>query len=267
MTTGEFRFIPIDRLIINRSERQRSKLDGVDMIAGSVRKRGGFINPPLVTRDYVVVCGEQRVEAAKRNALTGIACQITDVTDPVELRVLQLEENTKRTKLPWPDERRVIAELHKIYCEQAELRGEKWTQEDTAREHEMDQTQVSKYLKIAEKLEEGDPEVLKAIEDGESCAAVTNMIEVKEERRHLERQRELERNVNAKKPPPSSVIHADFTQWVKTYDGDRFNFIHCDFPTGSARTSGIRAIRSLFTADTRILRRITGDWWWHCART
>jgi ParB-like chromosome segregation protein Spo0J len=235
MTSGEFRFVPIDLIWVNPDERQRSKLDGVDRIAGSVRKRGGFINPPLLTRDYELVCGEQRVEAAKQNGHTGIVCQITDVTDPVELRVLRLEENTKRTPLSWPDERRVISELHKIYCEQAKARGENWTQEDTAREHGMDQTQVSKYLKIAEKIEVDDPEVLKAIADGESCWAVTKMIEVKEERKALEQQREFERKVNAKagqKPPRSSIICADFTQWVKTYDDDRFNFVHCDFPYG-----------------------------------
>jgi hypothetical protein len=41
----------------------------------------------------------------------------------------------------------------------------------------------------------------------------------------------LERKAG-QKPPPSSIICADFTQWVKTYDGDRFNFVHCDFPYG-----------------------------------
>lgn len=66
MTTGEFRSVPIDIIRVNQDERQRSKLDGVDRIAGSVRKRGGFINPPLITRDYRRICGEQRVEAAKQ---------------------------------------------------------------------------------------------------------------------------------------------------------------------------------------------------------
>lgn len=153
MTTGEFRSVPIDIIWVNQDERQRSKLDGVDRIAGSVRKRGGFINPPLITRDYRLICGEQRVEAAKQRGHTAIVCQITDVTDPTELRVLQLEENTVRTNLSWEDEGRTVAKLHKAYCEQAKARGEKWSQDDTALELGMDQPQVSKYLKIAEKIE------------------------------------------------------------------------------------------------------------------
>jgi ParB-like chromosome segregation protein Spo0J len=228
MTTGEFRSIPIDAITVDRSERQRSKLDGVDRIAGSVRKRGGFINPPLVTRDYKLICGEQRLEVAKQRGHTAIVCQITDVTDPLEQIILELEENTVRTNLSWEDERRTVAKLHKAYCEQAKACGEKWTQEDTERELDMDQTQVSRYLKIAETIEQGDPEVLKAIADGESCSAVTNMIERKEERKALERERrELE-----KEPPPSSIIRADFTQWVETHKSPLFNFVHCDFPFG-----------------------------------
>lgn len=113
MTTGEFRSVPIDIIWVNQDERQRSKLDGVDRIAGSVRKRGGFINPPLITRDYRLICGEQHVEAAKQRGHTAIVCQITDVTDPMELRVLQLEENTVY------EPRRTVAKLHKAYCEQA----------------------------------------------------------------------------------------------------------------------------------------------------
>ena len=91
MTTGEFRSVPIDIIWVNQDERQRSKLDGVDS--------GGFINPPLITRDYRRICGEQRVEAAKQRGHTAIVCQITHVTDPTELRVLQLEENTVRTNV------------------------------------------------------------------------------------------------------------------------------------------------------------------------
>src|SRR5438105_2221358 len=99
MTSGEFRPIPIESITVNRSERQRSKLDGVDTIADSARKRGGFINPPLVTRDHVLVSGEQRLEAAKQNGYTAVTCQYTDVTDPVELRVIELEEKHQAHEL------------------------------------------------------------------------------------------------------------------------------------------------------------------------
>lgn len=29
-----------------------------------------------------------------------------------------------------------------------------------------------------------------------------------------------------------SIINADFCEWAKTYTGDKFNFLHCDFPYG-----------------------------------
>jgi hypothetical protein len=65
MTTGEFRSVPIDIIWVNQDERQRSKLDGVDRIAGSVRKRGGFINPPLITRDYRLEARRKRSEESE----------------------------------------------------------------------------------------------------------------------------------------------------------------------------------------------------------
>jgi hypothetical protein len=32
--------------------------------------------------------------------------------------------------------------------------------------------------------------------------------------------------------PPPSVLNEDFIKWAPTCTGDKFNFIHCDFPYG-----------------------------------
>jgi hypothetical protein len=31
---------------------------------------------------------------------------------------------------------------------------------------------------------------------------------------------------------PDSIWNLDFNEWAKTYDGPKFNFVHCDFPYG-----------------------------------
>lgn len=33
--------------------------------------------------------------------------------------------------------------------------------------------------------------------------------------------------------PEKPVINASFPDWIKTYDGPKFNFVHCDFPYGT----------------------------------
>ena len=229
MMSGEFHHIDIGLITIDRDKRYRRKLTDIEELARDIAKRG-LINPITLDRNNKLWAGEQQLAAVKLLGRTTIACQYTDELDPLELEALELAENIKRVPLEWEEERCMVARYHKTKCEQAKLRGEKWTQEDTERELVMDQSQVSRYVKIAEKIEKGDPEVLKAIADGESCSAVTNMIERKEDRQALEQQREFA--VAGQKPPPSPIIRADFTQWVKTYDGDRFNFVHCDFPYG-----------------------------------
>jgi ParB-like chromosome segregation protein Spo0J len=103
----------------------------------------------------VVWAGERRLAAVKLLKRPTIYCQYTDEIDPLEKEALELEENVKREPLEWEEERRMVAKYHKTKCEQAKLRREKWTQEDTARQLIMDQPQVSRYLKIADRIEGG----------------------------------------------------------------------------------------------------------------
>jgi len=232
MMSGEFHHIEVASIKVNRDERYRRNLTGIEELAADIAKRG-LINPITLDRNNVLRAGERRLAAVKLLKRTTIDCHYTDELDPLELEALELEENIKRMPLEWEEERCMVAKYHRTKCEQAKLRREKWSQEDTARELTIDQTQVSRYLKIAGRIEAGDPDVLKAISEGKSCSTVTNMIDRKDDRKALEAIREIEMFVNGKtgqKLPP--IINADFTKWVETYDGDRFNFVHCDFPYG-----------------------------------
>jgi len=50
-------------------------------------------------------------------------------------------------------------------------------------------------------------------------------------RAEAERQ-DLERTHGFTAEKPKEILNTDFCEWAKTYDGPRFNFIHCDFPYG-----------------------------------
>src|SRR5215471_1418614 len=53
--------------------------------------------------------------------------------------------------------------------------------------------------------------------------------------RRIAEDNELLNRVNGTVPPvaePEPILNLDFNQWVKTYEGPRFNFVHCDFPYG-----------------------------------
>jgi DNA methylase len=50
-------------------------------------------------------------------------------------------------------------------------------------------------------------------------------------RAEAERQ-ERERIYGFTAEKPKDILNEDFCEWAKTYDGPRFNFLHCDFPYG-----------------------------------
>ena len=58
MTSGNFSSAPISSIIVNRDERQRRKLEGIEELAESIN-RIGLINPIVVTPDLVLVAGER----------------------------------------------------------------------------------------------------------------------------------------------------------------------------------------------------------------
>jgi hypothetical protein len=44
---------------------------------------------------------------------------------------------------------------------------------------------------------------------------------------------EARRQARMRRPTSKTALNEDFREWVKAYDGDKFNFIHCDFPYGA----------------------------------
>lgn len=55
----------------------------------------------------------------------------------------------------------------------------------------------------------------------------------------------------AQNAPPENLICADFLEWAKTYDGPRFNFLHCDFPYGVGLFDGARLSADHAYEDTK----------------
>jgi hypothetical protein len=45
-------------------------------------------------------------------------------------------------------------------------------------------------------------------------------------------QLQRKRNPKAEEVESGPILNVDFKEWVRTYEGDKFNFIHCDFPYG-----------------------------------
>lgn len=50
--------------------------------------------------------------------------------------------------------------------------------------------------------------------------------------------------VPPKAPPVESILHTDFASWLATYDGPKFNLLHCDFPYGIGVFDGKQGVGS-----------------------
>lgn len=229
MTSGTFRSHPIASIIVDRADRQRRELRGIDELAESIQ-RIGLINPIVITQDHVLVAGERRLTAVRQLGWTHVSVQFAEDLSDYELQAIELEENIKRENLPWQDEVAAIDKFHKLKA----AHEQEWSQEDTAVALGVTQSMVSKHLLVAAAM---DNEVVR---DADRFSAALNIVQRNAERKKSSVLDSI-KPVIAKvidepdAPPPEPVIpllNVSFHDWQETYNGHKFNLIHCDFPYG-----------------------------------
>lgn len=223
MTSGQFASFPVDQIYIDRANRQRRTLEGIDELAASIH-RVGLIHPPVIERDGQLRVGERRMTAIKQLGWTHVPVQFIDELDEHQLKQVELEENLRRLNLTWHDE---CMAVHEYY----ELRKSEpgWNQEMAADALGYTQQFVSAHLDVARELIKGN----ELIKEAPRFTVARNIVQ---RSRAREKQSTIQGLPGATVVEPEkehSVLHADFHEWVKkSWDGPKFNFIHCDFPYG-----------------------------------
>lgn len=234
MTSGNFQSVLIDSIIIDREGRQRRAVDKVEELAASL-KEIGLIHPPVITREGVLVAGERRVTAAKQLGWTSIAVQYTDELDDLALHLIELEENVKRSDLTWQEQTIAIEQFHALKRQ----RDPEWNITKTAENLGVSVSSVSKHIAVAKELEK--PEVKTAPKFSTALGLVTRAAERKQRAASKDLDASLAVAVAPEgAPPPEPAeparavqLHvADFNKWARAYEGEPFNFLHCDFPYG-----------------------------------
>ena len=239
MTSAAFASVPLDSVAVLRDQRQRRELRSVPELAESIRAVG-LINPPVVTRDLVLVAGERRLEACRSLGWTAIPVQYSDEIDPTLLHLIELEENVKRLDLTWQEHNDAVAEYHRLCA----ASNPEWTKARTARELGMSDSAVSKHIAVAEERN-AKPE---AFEQADKFTSALNIANRQIERRKAGAERKLTAlppAMRAEKigdkpvvPPPTeparraSILTTSFSEWCLEPQPQLFNLIHCDFPYG-----------------------------------
>lgn len=86
--------VDIDKIQVHK--RIRKDMGNLDTLKDSM-KRYGLLNPITLTRNYELVAGQRRLEAAKQLGWSSIQANLIETADPVTLLELELEENTQRS--------------------------------------------------------------------------------------------------------------------------------------------------------------------------
>lgn len=233
MTSGKFSSAPISSIVVNRDERQRRKLEGIDELAESIN-RIGLINPLVVTPDLVLVAGERRYTAMKTLGWTDVPIQYTTDLSEYDLAVIELEENVKRVDLSWQDQCLAIEKFHSLKAKHET----DWNKEATAQALGLSEREVNRHISVAKEIIGGNERVANA----DRFTMALNLVTREAERRRDSVLEDIEVKAAAvqvpkeqgeappKKVPP--LIHDDFHEWAAAYTGVPFNLLHCDFPYG-----------------------------------
>lgn len=220
MTSGQFSSFPVDQITIH-PDRQRKENLSVEDLVPSIRDRG-LINPIVITRDGALVAGERRLIAVRSLGWTQVSVQFVEDLDPVQLHLIELEENVKRKNLTWQDECTAMLRYHELQCSL----DPEWNQERSAQALGMAAPTFTERVNVAKEIVGGNTRVAEAPK-----FSTAKNITV----RSAARKRDSALADIFEEPPPSKeapLLNADFREWSKSYDGPKFNFLHCDFPYG-----------------------------------
>jgi ParB/RepB/Spo0J family partition protein len=228
VTSGNFTSLSIGAIHVDREARQRKELPNIPVLADSI-KHHGLIHPIVVDRENKLIAGERRLEACRSLGWTHITCQYVDELDALAARAIELEENVKREALPWQDEVKAIQEYHELRASEEPT----WTQEDTATALSIAPQTVATKIAVAKELVAGNAMVAEA----PRYSTARGIVRRAEERRDEEALaavsvRPKVSTASESAEPIETILCADFHQWARSYDGPRFNFLHCDFPYG-----------------------------------
>lgn len=239
--------IPISDIIVNRDDRQRRELTGIEELAESIRRRG-LLQPIVVTRDLVLVAGERRLTAHLHLDMDWIKVTYSDEVDPGELQALELEENIKRVDLHWQDNCRAVKAYHQ-YRRESDLA---WSQAKTAEALGLSASDVSERIAVATELDKGN----KLVTEAPKLSTAKGIVKRATERREAAETSQLTAlalspglqsvgqspaDGDPTEPPAAQqplgrgtgfILNEDFAEWAAEYTGPKFNLIQCDFPYG-----------------------------------
>lgn len=250
-------------LIFVSDDRQRKTLTGITELAESI-KQHGLITPLCVTLEdgkYKLVAGERRYRAIGTLGWPEVTVNLFESLSKTDQEIIELEENVRREDLPWPDRINATARLVEAYS---------LPQSEAALKLQIPIATLSKMITLASGMKSNpklsfasswtsayqaliDQQKKQSDATFESILGDVGSLEVELDaggeiisvssagRSNSTPSVEATGSTPSAEPPASggvpvpsntyAALHS-FLDWAPTYEGKRFNLIHCDFPYG-----------------------------------
>ena len=255
------------QIVVLRDMRQRRELDDISELKASINRQGQ-INPIIIRRidgENILVAGERRWRACCELGIQ-VEVKFWDELDPIKAEIIELEENLKRSDLPWRDQVTSIARINKLRAAE----NNKWTISDLATELGYSIEHCRGILVVAKNLDSallkdstGIKHAFSLLQRQAERMSASIVAEIAEEAKAvfapepppsadkaptntITAASNGAQSVSSTKPipvptapPPAPVLNLSFLDWAKDYNGIKFNLIHCDFPFGIKFTGGM----------------------------
>lgn len=102
-TTTNFQLVPTDRLIPYINNARTHSKEQIAKLRSSLREFG-FINPVLIDRDYNILAGHGRIEAAKAEGINEVPCVFVEHLTDAQKKAYILADNRMALDAGWDDE-------------------------------------------------------------------------------------------------------------------------------------------------------------------
>lgn len=118
-TTTEMQLISTEKLIPYVNNARMHSAEQINKLRSSLREFG-FINPVIIDRDYNVIAGHGRIEAAKAEGISEVPCVFADYLTPAQKKAYILADNRMAMDAGW-DEELLRVEIEALQAESFDI--------------------------------------------------------------------------------------------------------------------------------------------------
>ena len=102
-TTSHMEMVPIEKLVPYINNARTHSPEQITKLRASLREFG-FINPVIIDKDYGVIAGHGRIEAAKAEGIDQVPCVLVDHLTEPQKKAYILADNRMAMDAGWDEE-------------------------------------------------------------------------------------------------------------------------------------------------------------------